>query len=60
MTDSNYDVRELPIKELTSDELDTVSGGTPLTNAIITVVKFLAAYDKKFGVPITSHATELT
>lgn len=36
-------------RELTNDELDTVSGGNPLVNVVVTIAKFLAEYDAKFG-----------
>jgi len=44
MTDLKNELRELPIDEMTGEELDTVTGGG---NPIITaVVSAIAAYDK--------------
>jgi hypothetical protein len=60
MTDLNNEVRELPIDEMTGEELDTVTGGMPsFTGIAIAVFAALKAYDAKFGIPIRDIATEL-
>jgi hypothetical protein len=58
MTDLNSEVRELPINEMTSEELDTVTGGDfPIISIGIAVNN--ALYDAKIAALHLHIATEL-
>jgi hypothetical protein len=48
MTDLNNEVRELPIDEMTNDQLDIVSAGNAVTTALL-VGNWVKAYDAKFS-----------
>jgi hypothetical protein len=60
MTDLNKEVCELHIDEMTGEELDTVTGGTPSFTSIgLAAIAAIKAYDAKFGLPLRDIATEL-
>jgi hypothetical protein len=60
MTALSNELCELPIDEMTGEELDTVTGGMPSFTGIgLAAVAAVKAYDAKFGLPIKSIATEL-
>jgi hypothetical protein len=60
MTDLSNELCELPIDEMSGEELDTVTGGMPSFIRIgLAVIAELKAYDAKFGIPIRDIATEL-
>lgn len=60
MTDWSNELCELPIDEMTGEELDTVTGGMPSFTGIgLAAVAAVKAYDAKFGLPIKEIATQL-
>jgi hypothetical protein len=60
MTDLSNELCELPIDGMTSEELDTVTGGMPSFTGIgLAAAAAVKAYDAKFGLPIKGIATEL-
>jgi hypothetical protein len=60
VTDLSNELRELPIDEMTGEELDIVTGGTPSFTSIgLAAIAAIKAYDAKFGLPLRDIATEL-